>query len=305
MVAVDSVVEQIAESAWYRLQHARCFGVRLGEETLTDLLVLECAGRLPLHTRVFQTTKAEEAIRGADLEVHIRVGRGVRLKLLIQAKKIEQRRQRYASLNPLVGKTARRQIDVLEDYARQIQARPLYLLYNYVTYADKQPYWHCGRELEEQQLGCTLVPSARIRDALVWRGLHSFHWIHLFPDAMPWRCMFNHCPKSLDRHTPCATDPDARVHWLRLLSELSDASDGDWPRWLWDRPTGSRLSEQDLIELHGGHDVRLSEEPLGPPDPASDEATGQPPRTTRTADRPEPPRVVPHRVFLVDPGDGE
>ena len=263
------------------------------------MLVLECAGRLPAHTRLFQTTKAEEAICGADLEVHIRIDRGIRLMLLIQAKKIEQQRGRYTNLNPTVGKTTRRQIDVLEDYARQIQARPLYLLYNYITGADRR-YWHCGRELEEQQLGCALVPSASIRGVLVpRRGIRTFRWIHQFPDAMPWRCMFKLCPRALDRHSPCTTDPAAAIDKLR--SELPDARDGDWPRSFWERPTGSRLSEQDLIELHGGHDVRLSEGPSGRPLDPSDDAEASL-VTRRAPDRPERPRVIPRRVLLIDQG---
>lgn len=283
---LNSVYEQLAEATWQRLAQARGFNVRLGEETLTDMLVLEWAlsalsSLTPI--RLYQPTKAEEAVRGTDMEMRVYVGHGDAIVAAIQAKKLNMSTTRYDSLNALTGRTRSRQIDVLEAYARQTGAAPLYLLYNHVTVFHIPSVWHCGLPLDPGQLGCTLVPSARVREVLVRpRGRRTFHHIHSFPDAMPWRCI--ECPRGLDAMSPCTQGAGGRAARFSALAEGGAAREGAWPGWLWERPSGTPLDDGDLTELHG-REVRLPDE------------------LSAMEDRAERPRLIPRWILLVNPVD--
>lgn len=279
---MSSVAEQIAEATWQRLEQARRYDVRLGEETLTDLLALEWARSNRDHYRLFQTTKAHEARRGTDIEIRIRVGRGSAIVVAIQAKKLSRSTDRYVTLGARVRSTGYRQIDVLERFAKQSRAKALYLLYNHIDVPNPARYWHCCRELDKPQLGCTLVPAAHIREVLDWRrGGRDFRSIHSHRGVVPWRCLFE-CPKALDPSARGTKGIEAHAHRLLALADSGFAIDGAWPNWLWDREGDEPMSEDELTRLYEG-EVR-SFDSLAEQGPGSS----------------EPPRLVPRRVLLVD-----
>ena len=167
--------ERISYNTWHLMKGARRLDVRLGEETLTDLLMLNLkAHERPYGIRVYQTPKHIEANQGTDLEVVVRSGRVADAwKYAIQAKKLYP--NGYRGVRRKVGSSQRFQIDVLEDYARTTQAVPCYLLYNYVasllcsTVPNHISYWQCGLSCSEAQFGCTLVPSRIVSNAIYRR----------------------------------------------------------------------------------------------------------------------------------------
>lgn len=180
--------EKIAEDTWHKLKEAQSLHVRLGEETLTDLLMLEMKRQEAAHSfRVDQTTKKEEASSGTDLLVVVREGTTADARLYaIQAKKLF-RSGHYEALK----KENNVQLDNLEEYAQQIGALPYFLFYNFVS--DSRQYWHCGRNYDESQLGCTLVPSRVVRVALEMPPKfrpRTFQYLHGPQHALPWRCLF-------------------------------------------------------------------------------------------------------------------
>ncbi len=188
-MASHTVAERIAESTWNRLRGARNLGVRLGEETLTDLLVLDFLVSKPSNIKFFQTTKPQEAVQGTDLVVCVRRDANKADIYAVQAKRLSVTR-RYDSLNHWSGQTQQRQIDVLERYAEEQKAIPLYLLFNYVD-DQSATRWHCCRQtIDKRQFGCTLVPSWQIRKAVSKRGYRTFDYIHSDRAALPWRCAF-------------------------------------------------------------------------------------------------------------------
>ena len=194
-MAESTVAERIAESTWHRLGASRDLRVRLGEETLTDLLVLDFSMSVPRHKIKFiQTTKNDEAKQGTDLVVYVRRDANKADIYAVQAKRLCVTR-RYDSLNHRSSNG--HQINVLEDYAGESKAIPLYLLFNHVDDKDlKSDYWHCCQQTrDKRQFGCTLVPSWRIRNAISMRGCRTFNYIHSDSAALPWRCAFA-CPNN-------------------------------------------------------------------------------------------------------------
>ena len=189
--------ERVSEDTWIRLQQSQALEVRFGEETLTDILVLDftkLAGRRRI--KIFQIEKHEETRKGADLEIFLRISRGTCVRYVIQAKKLYSKHQyphtkhQYPHINAKAGKSGRFQIDVLEDYAKNVGAVPYYLLFNFVAHIQRTRHWHCRGQFDEKQLGCTLVPSRRVREAILTPGCRTFDFLHSDPVALPLRCRF-------------------------------------------------------------------------------------------------------------------
>ena len=190
--------ERIASDTWRRLGQADSLGARLGEETLTDLLILDMVPHQTTNGfRIDHPTKTQEYVWGADLLLFIRYAVGSGGRFALQAKKLYPS-GRYGAL-AYTDAAGHRQIDKLDRFARGWGAVPVYLLYNHV---DPLPWyashWQCCRAYDPAQFGCTLVPSWRIRDAIGSRGGRTFAAIHADGPTRPWRCVFD-CHKPVDQ----------------------------------------------------------------------------------------------------------
>ena len=228
--------EKVAQRTWDWLAQGHALGARLGEETLTDLLLLDM---LP-HQRsrafhLYPPTKAEEAQCGADLLLSVRYATGRWARFAIQAKKLYPE-DVYRTLNP--GKRCLGQLRRLERFARTFHALPLYILYNHASPAHGVPtYWHCPLPFQPDQLGCTLLPSRRIHQA-VHRPQRTFDRLNKMPEAIPWRCIF-HCPVSeqLIQHLGSGllvqTDDDryGDTEQPPPYDWAFEPIEGGWPEW--------------------------------------------------------------------------
>ena len=239
--------ERISEDTWVRLQQSQALDVRFGEETLTDILALDfikLAGRRKI--KMFQIEKHEEARKGADLEIFLSIGRNTHVRYVIQAKKLYPKHQ-YPHINAKTGKSGLFQIDVLEDYARIVGAVPYYLLFNFVDRIQRTLHWHCRRQFDEKQLGCTLVPSWLVRRAISTHGCRTFGFLHSDPAALPLRCRLDcDCPRQArwGGVPDLAGTGDAQLYEDEDLSpeapsrpEVFVPRESPWPDWLWSRDT--------------------------------------------------------------------
>ncbi len=252
--------ERIAAYTWRILKHSWEYNVRLGEETLTDLLTLNFMRFKPSYYILLPINKQEESKIGADLDIRIHAGDHRAYWFAVQAKKLFPPNKRYSGCYYTfkVKSSGPSQIDILETYSRSVGAIPFYLLYNYVDQRNMQPYWHCCQCLDKEQLGCTLVPSWTIRRAISTRRGRNFKWIHKSCDALPWRCLFD-CSKgrnhqllpsacrslSMFHESSQQSDDDQNYDWVNF-----EPVDGAWPEWLWEQQ-GSTLSAEDRQRLWG------------------------------------------------------
>lgn len=250
--------EKVSRETWNRMKHAKSLEVRLGEETLTDLLLLD----LKAHERYYgikliQTSKPREAKSGTDLEVVVRYGRRRARIYAIQAKKLHQGRYRSIGRSTRSGDL---QIDVLEDYAKRVKAIPCYLLYNYT---DSSPcstgqaasrFWHCCLQCDEPQFGCTLVPSWVIRKAIYKKPAdQSFDFVHQHRGIVPWRCLFD-CSRIECNGSPCNGMPGDFLSSFKT-DEIESSYDwipfepveNAWPEQL---PSDARDSEDNFIDWY-------------------------------------------------------
>jgi len=256
-----TTAEEIARRTWFLLKLSRRPGVRLGEETLTDFLVINLLLSPNNAVRVLPVMKPEEANNGADLIVCVHRGDGWAHEYVVQAKKLypNSRFGQYNGLNKKSGKSKRPQIDILEEYAEKSNAVPLYLLYNYVNDPLKRchPCWHCCRkDADEKQFGCTLTPSWHIRDVIESRDKHqNFCDVHLKDATLPWRCTFP---------WRCAFDCPQGKNWKRIRKKFAksykshagtkpeiDFKGGlkKWPGDLWGAMVPFEPSQDDIMRI--------------------------------------------------------
>ena len=187
-------------SLWERLGYVResinsrgVLGpVRFGEETITDLLMMDLFMQGSTVALFSQTSKPDEAMWGTDFELWLGSDTLGWLRFAIQAKKLDLRTDRYASLTQ--SNVNGPQIDLLERYARRKRAAPLYCLYNHTDGADVSDHWHCCTPPPNlKELGCSVTPLSNIATAIRERGGKNFDSIHRNESTLPWKCLVS-CP---------------------------------------------------------------------------------------------------------------
>ena len=246
--------EHVAQRTWSTLGRANRLHARFGEETLTDLLVLDM---LP-HRRargfwLLPTTKKAEASCGADLFVAVRHRTGRWSRFALQAKKLYLNGD-YRTLNG--GLKCAGQLHKLEQFAQQLCALPLYILYNHSSTAQPSKHWHCLQPFEEDQLGCTLVPSWHIRRMIHRRPPRDFDLAHKISQSLPWRCAFD-CPATEaplcqmafgGRHCDPNEPSDREAPGTRQYDWPFEPLQAAWPEWLF-RASMTQLTVEDLDRI--------------------------------------------------------
>ena len=188
--------ESLSRETWERLGYVKesyttrgTLGpVRLGEETITDLMMMALYQE-GFNVALFeQTSRASESVSGTDFEFWIGSDSAGWFRFAIQAKKLDLKTGRYAHL--WHENQHGEQIDLLEHYARVNKAAPLYCLYNYTEDVDDVGHWRrCQRSIDMEDLGCTVTPTSNIREAIDKWGAKNFQSIHRKEDSMPLACL--------------------------------------------------------------------------------------------------------------------
>jgi len=184
---LKSIFEALANDTWQRLRDSRALEIRFGEETVTDLVLLELKRSQIPGIEVLQTNKKAESNQGTDWEWWLGSPQSGWLRFAIQAKKLDPTTFRYSKLSHKVSETL--QIDILERYAQLNKAIPMYCLFNFVEGQPLAHSWQCCQPPDTPQLGCTITPLRVIRQAMESHGCRTFSWIHQQPQSLPWRCL--------------------------------------------------------------------------------------------------------------------
>ena len=135
--------ERVAERTWSTLGLAKQLKARFGEETLTDLLVLD----MLLHRRakgfwLLPTTKRAEASCGADLFVAVRHQTGRWSRFALQAKKLYPNDILDVERGAKVRQSIRQARAVRTAATRPA---PLLALQPLAT-AQRSEHWHCPQD---------------------------------------------------------------------------------------------------------------------------------------------------------------
>ena len=186
-------LEELSRDTWERLRDARSLDIRFGEETITDLILLELKRKHGRRSFIAQTPIAKEKVQGTDWEWWIGSDRIGWIRYAVQAKRLD-RDMRYGAITHKVKGVY--QVTLLENYARLNRAVPLYCFYNYSQTGIDKKAWSCGLSYDKQQLACTVAPITTAKKAVNNRGKKTFSEIHSHSTTLPWRCLIA-CPKIL------------------------------------------------------------------------------------------------------------
>jgi len=187
--------ESLSYYTWQRLKYSIPMNVSQGEETITDINLLEMKLSGIRDIKVWKCSKKEESTKGIDWWWLIGNDIAGWRSYLVQAKKLNLKTKRYSTLSHKVGN--QRQIDCLVETARIECAFPLYCFYNYVDFPTKDALpevWNCrSLQPEETQLGCTVTPARIVEAALSGskrENARTFESIHFKGGpTTPWRCL--------------------------------------------------------------------------------------------------------------------
>lgn len=197
---LETALGNLATDTWQRLQDIKAFlvrpepfnTVRFGETTITDLAMMDLCRRGLNRSIFIPTPPDKERLHGTDFEWWIGSDVLGWFRLAVQAKKLDMKKGRYLAFGHKVG--GKPQIQVLEGYADEKNATPLYCLYNYSNMADPEKHWHCcQRPFRPEELGCSITPASRVSDAIDSWGKRSFEFIHECDQTLPWQCLAS-CP---------------------------------------------------------------------------------------------------------------
>jgi len=190
---VAELFETLSKRVWSRLEQSLVFDVSQGEETITDINLLDMKIAGLKEIKLWKCPKSEEPKLGIDWWWLIGNDQIGWRSYMVQAKKLDLHTRLYRNLNHRVGK--RTQIEVLEEEAARRCALPLFCFYNYVDLRRLalMRYLHCLAEPREMpQLGCTVTPLWLIKKIVNKRSRpteRTFDYIHKQTDTIPWRCL--------------------------------------------------------------------------------------------------------------------
>jgi len=176
---------------WDTLARGRSVDCQIGEETLTDLNILELKIRhaSEVYSRTF--SKPEEGLNGADWEWWFTGSSRKWIGFRVQAKVIDIKTNRFNHLHYKKDKHSPFQCDTLIQNALlpRHPRIPLYCLYsNWNTLA--QLPWKCATYYPvEESYGCSILSAFAVRYLRSIKTGKAKHFQSLLEHVSPWHCL--------------------------------------------------------------------------------------------------------------------
>jgi hypothetical protein len=136
----------LAHTTWDRRALAKKHRLILGEESITDTMLLDLADSFPGRVTIVPFNKRQEGKFGADWAWAFRSADGRQnLPMLVQAKILDLADVQYPEIGRHVGrrKPPKRQIDLLIETAERLGIPPIYAFYNHISVSSRVPV-HCA-----------------------------------------------------------------------------------------------------------------------------------------------------------------
>jgi len=251
MTALCDLARNNAKWVWGKLRESRTYSSRIGEESITDFLILEFKKHEGPDFFVQSFTRPQEKLTGADWEWWLSGPSGRWIGIRVQAKSISLTGIEYPQLH-YKRKDGTFQIDQLVADAAKHKAIPCYCLYsNWDTKRFPTKAWTCGTYPKNTRLlGAALVATSAIR------ALHRSNerrLKHVMPHQTPMHCLFC-CVGYVAPQAP-ADLPHRAASFLRARGFV----DGDEGEYLLDQPPyyvaqlTERKAEYDLVDMPDGN----------------------------------------------------
>ncbi|MBE9049519.1 hypothetical protein IQ243_03695 [Nostocales cyanobacterium LEGE 11386] len=176
---------------WDTLARGRSVDCQIGEETLTDLNILEFKIRhiSEVYSRTF--SKPEEGLNGADWEWWFTGSSRKWIGFRVQAKVIDIKTNSFKHLYYRKNKDSPFQCDTLIQNALQKPSPciPLYCLYSNWNTLTQLP-WKCASYYPvEESYGCSILSAFAVRYLRSIKNLETRHFKTLLSYISPWHCL--------------------------------------------------------------------------------------------------------------------
>lgn len=172
---------------WTTITASANHGCHIGEESITDFLVLGLALASAGSYTVRSFNRRQEAINGSDWELWLTGPTAKWFGMRVQAKIIGYQKCEYPHLHPRVRPNQKSQVQKLIDGAAAVSAMPVYCLYTaWPTATRSLPKHKCARyPMANTLFGISVVPANKISKS---RKLST-----LSPHMTPFHCLFCSC----------------------------------------------------------------------------------------------------------------
>jgi len=195
--AACEFMRSLAARTWGDIQDGERTGIRIGEESITDRLLLDIARAMPLPSAVTKWNRFEEArSTGADFDWWFVDPDGrIAVALRIQAKRIDYFNQEMPGLRAENRWGVQR--EMLRGSAFRDRRHPLYLFY-LASPSERSGVTECGSYASDHAppgwagrpneiYGCSLLGLPAVEEALARKDFTlDFFW----PLLLPWSCLF-------------------------------------------------------------------------------------------------------------------
>jgi len=238
-LSADSVHPSLCETfrsratwTWDLLSRARRVGTQIGEETITDLNILELRTRHP--TQIYNKTfnKQEEGKNGADWEWWMTGESAKWIGFRVQAKVLDLESNEFSHLHYRKDSSSPFQCEVLIRKALTGTRRriPLYCLYMHRKGGMVSPQRCPSFSLNPEGFGCSLLTAFAVRYLRSLSRSKSKRLPQIIPHVNPWHCLV--CCRGYDDsdlpHRAIAYWKNVlQVNENRLFTELPDGEQAE------------------------------------------------------------------------------
>lgn len=245
---------ELACRTWDELREADSVGMSLGEESITDYLLLALKKKHASDITIKKFTKKQEAGCGADWEWWFTNGTSwAGLRIHVQAKKIDAASKSYLALDPTGA-----QIQKLISVSQKTGVYPLLCFYNFwrgyptQKHCSKNWYVYGWPHLSKKFWGCALAPARAVR------GGKSNKLSDILNISIPWMCVFCQSRPVPAQSGPGPSPLPDRVHSLIKDFEKECKRDNE-------DMAGLELSQRPpdyVLKTETGYEINLEKYPI-------------------------------------------
>ncbi|WP_343619655.1 DUF6615 family protein [Acinetobacter proteolyticus] len=185
-MSLEDIFKRNSAWVWNSLREARKLDIQLGEESITDFLILNLKKTAGKNIKIQSFTRNEEALNGADWAWWFTGPSGKWLGMRVQAKVIKLTIEKYMTLNHKNQYGI--QTDLLVKDAKIHRMIPIYCMF---TNWDPNKYrtpQNCGKQTTyARHYGAALLSISNLRRIKAKRSSHLSNFIN---NLIPLHCIF-------------------------------------------------------------------------------------------------------------------
>lgn len=246
-MVIDKIFMRNSSWVWNNLRESRKYGLQLGEESITDFLILNLKKLAGKKLIVESFTKPKESLNGSDWEWWFTGPSGKWLGMRIQAKVLNLTSEKYEHLHH--HNKNGQQVDLLIKDAFKSRMIPAYCMFTNWDPAKYSTPKKCNtHKASVRHYGTAILSTKKVKE---YRTSKVTHLSKIINDLRPMHCIF--CCSAYG-----GSDLPSRALGYARAAGLLDSIEGKYDLFLQDAPPRYVLK---ILE-HNLHDEFLDDQRL-------------------------------------------